>query len=98
MAKTAGLISAWTRDLDAMIEVNAHVRAYCGVCKKYQDIDIPALRERVGGSYSLLNRRCKCRLTPGCKGWNKFMYLHGVMRILADEETRRRWESDWMRK
>ncbi len=94
MAKHAGILRAFTRDLDAMIEANAHIRAWCEGCKEWRDLDLLALRDKVGGSYSLLNRRCRCRLTPGCTGWNRFMYLAGVMRHLADEETLLRWENE----
>lgn len=91
MAKSAPLIPAWTRTLDAMIAEAVLVKVHCDRCKVYRDVDLAALREKVGGGYSLVNRRCKCRLTPGCKGWNYFLYLHGVMRHLAELDVRNRW-------
>lgn len=94
MAKKAGMLPAWANSLDAMIEANAHIRAWCAVCKEFRDLDLVALRLRVGPGYSLLNRRCRCRMTPGCPGVNRFMYLAGVMRHLADEATLRRWEAE----
>lgn len=93
MAKTAGWLPAWANSLDAMIEAGALIRVWCWACKKSGDVDLFALRERVGPGYSLLNRRCRCRLTPGCPGWNRFMYLVGVMRHLADDATLARWEA-----
>lgn len=87
------MLPAWANSLDAMIEANAHIRVWCTACKEFRDLDLVGLRERVGPGYSLLNRRCRCRLTPGCQGLNRFMYLAGVMRHLADEETLLRWGS-----
>lgn len=53
-------------------------RVNCTRCSAWQDIDIEALREKVGGDYSLWNRRTRCRLTPGCAGWNRFRHnCHG---------------------
>lgn len=91
MAKRAAMIPSWVRDLDAMIADGVQVRVRCADCRTWRDLDLVALRAVVGGGYSLLNRRCKCRLTPGCAGWNYFMYLHGVMRPLADDATLDRW-------
>jgi hypothetical protein len=43
-------------------------------------VDLIQLRLRVGGKYSLVNRRCRCRLTANCPGWNRFYYLQGCNR------------------
>jgi hypothetical protein len=61
------------------------------VCKRCRVVDLAKLREIKGGSYSLINRRTRCKLKPGCTGWVRFHYLHGVMRPLWDEATGRRW-------
>lgn len=42
--------------------------------------DIEALAAKVGLDFTLDNRRCRCRLTPGCDGWNTFFHLSGVYR------------------
>lgn len=81
MAKS---LPTWTRNLDALIEEGVPIRVWCTGCKVSRDVDLVALREKVGGSYSLQNRRCRCRLTPGCPGWNQFDYLLGVFRPLRD--------------
>lgn len=91
MAKRAAFIPAWTQSLDALIAENQPIRVACTECREWREVDLVALRERVGGSYSLLNRRCPCRLTPGCNGWNAFLYQQGVFRPLRDEETAARW-------
>jgi len=44
-----------------------------------------------GRDYALLNRRCRCRLTEGCKGWYTFHYCRRGYRVLAEPEVRDRW-------
>lgn len=97
MAKKSAFIPTWVRSLDSMIEADALIRVACDQCKVWQDVDLVALRKKVGGDYSLLNRRCRCRLTTGCKGWNRFSYCNGVMRDLAEPEVRDRWLRESMR-
>ncbi|WP_408585892.1 hypothetical protein [Novosphingobium sp.] len=87
MAKRAAILPSWVQTLDAMVEHGTQIRVYCTRCKECRDVDLVGLRERVGGGYSLINRQCKCRLTPGCAGWNRFTYLHGVFRNLRDERS-----------
>lgn len=74
-----------------MIVTERPVKAACDYCRAEKPVNLERLRERVGGSYSLLNRRCRCVLTPGCAGWVRFHYLHGVWRPLWDEATMLRW-------
>lgn len=74
-----------------MVRENAEVAAVCDRCKGRQQIDLPALLAKVGPDYSLINRRCRCRITPGCTGWNTFRYLWGVYRGLYDDATSERW-------
>lgn len=80
-----------------MIADNVLIKVHCDKCKECREVDLVALREQTSGSYSLLNRRCRCRLTPGCDGWNSFMYLGGVMRMLVEPEVRDRWLAEEMR-
>jgi|JI10StandDraft_1071094.scaffolds.fasta_scaffold2386218_2 hypothetical protein len=91
MAKHPALFPTWIRTLDAAIEEGAPIRASCTKCRQWQDVDLVVLRERVGGSYSLINRRTRCRITEGCNGWNRFHYLLGVFRPLWDDATSDRW-------
>jgi hypothetical protein len=91
MAKTAGIIPSWVKTLDVMIEAKAVIKVQCDICRIDREVDLHRLRARVGGDYSLLNRRCRCRLTDGCKGWNTFHYCRGVYRVLAEPEVRKRW-------
>jgi hypothetical protein len=91
MAKSSAFIPSWVRTLDAMIETDARIRVGCDQCKVWRDVDLVGLREKVGGDYSLLNRRCRCRLTAGCDGWTTLQYCSGVFRHLAEPEVRDRW-------
>lgn len=87
-------IPAWARTLGAMIDNGTTVQVYCSTCRVFRRLtldDMRSLAEKVGRDYSLVNRRCRCRLTPGCRGWNKFQYLLGVMRNLADPNVADRW-------
>lgn len=89
----AGL-PAWVQTLGAMIDDDAHVQVHCGQClvyRRFTRADLEALAAKVGRGYSLVNRRCRCRLTKGCQGWNSFDYLLGIYRPLADRETLDRW-------
>lgn len=85
---------AWLENLGAMIDGDAHIQASCTACGQYVRFaraDLEALAAKVGRDFSLRNRRCRCRLTPGCRGWNRFFYLAGVYRPLWDEEIAVRW-------
>jgi hypothetical protein len=91
MGKTAPLTPLWVRSIDAMIAADIGARVMCDGCSAYQDLDLVELRAKVGGSYSLFNRRCRCRLTPDCKGWNRFYYLNGMAWAMWDDATADRW-------
>lgn len=82
------------RTLDASIRACVEISASCTACKKWQELDLLALREKVGRGYSLINRRTRCRITPGCEGWNLFHYKSGPYRPLWDARTAERWARD----
>lgn len=86
MGKNAPLVPDWVRSLDALIAAKVRVTANCTLCGAHDFIDLEALREKVGGEYSLWNRRCRCRLTPGCEGWNRFRYVKGMAWPMWDDE------------
>jgi hypothetical protein len=50
------------------------------LCGAWRDLDLAALAAKVGPTYSLWNRRTRCRLTEGCAGWNRF-YSSGRGRL-----------------
>jgi hypothetical protein len=88
---------AWTHTLDSMIEQVSdgfQVKASCTVCGGWRRLDrvaLERLREKVGGGFSLVNKRCACRLRPGCPGKNRFHYQSGVMRPLWDDHALAWW-------
>ncbi|MFZ3484234.1 hypothetical protein [Sphingomonas sp. 3-13AW] len=79
--------------MGAMIDGGAEVRILCEERCGSTDLDVAALAARVGRDYSLIGRRCRCRITPGCAGWNHFYYLHGVFRPLWSDADLARWSS-----
>lgn len=81
----------WTRTLGSMLNGGCAVRALCDRCKGSRDVDLDALAARVGLEYSLIDRRCRCRLTAGCRGWNRFYYRQAVFRPLWTDERARQW-------
>jgi len=74
-----------------MAQCGHRVTTSCQTCRAYREIDLVELATRVGPQYSLVNRRCRCRLTKGCQGWNRFFVLLGVVRPLWDDATAMRW-------
>lgn len=91
MGKNAPLVPNWVRSLDSLIEQGVRVTVSCTLCNAHDVVDLVALRDKVGGNYSLWNRRCRCRLTEGCTGWNRFRYVNGMAWAMWDDEVARRW-------
>lgn len=81
----------WARTLGAMIDRGVEVRVICEGSCSYIDLDLAGLAARVGRDYSLIGRRCRCRITPGCGSWNRFHYLLGVYRPLWTSDDVLRW-------
>jgi hypothetical protein len=95
MAKSRAIFPAWVQTLGAMSDEGAEVYASCsGACRGHVEIDPAALIDKVGRSYSLVNRRSRCK-AEGCKGWWRVFYKLGVFRPLWDEATDERWGNDW---
>ncbi len=88
----------WARTLGAMIDEGCKVRAICDRCHEWKDVDITALAARVGPEYSLINRRCPCRLRQGCAGWNRFYILLAVYRPLWTDERSKQWTLEDLRR
>lgn len=70
---------------------HARVQVRCDVCDVWRDVDLDAIIAAKGENYSLVNRRYRCKLTPGCEGWNDFRYQSGVMLPLVTEAQTDRW-------
>jgi hypothetical protein len=85
-----------SRTLGELVAYNMPALVTCTTCKAHRQIDLPALIEKVGPDYSLWNRRCRCRLTDGCMGWNRFFVGGGWPTKSWDDATEDRWmEMDW---
>lgn len=88
----------WMRKLSTILEWGTLVRVVCTSCDATRDLRMPeiaALIEKVGPDYSLINRRCRCRLTPNCRGWNRFRYNGaGGMYPLWTEAQEARWNAE----
>ena len=67
------------------------VTVSCTACDEGRLVDLEALCMEMGARFSLINRRARCRLTPGCRGWNRFFYQSGVMRPLWTEDQADAW-------
>ena len=79
-----------------MIEHGFTAFGRCTTCGKEKAVDLPALAAKMGGEYSLWNRRCRCRLTEGCRGWVRFYVGPGWPTPAFDESTGWRWfEAEW---
>lgn len=72
------------------------VKVGCDTCKVWRSVDLDALAAdpKRGPSFSLVDRRYRCRLKPNCTGWNRFFYYSGVMRPLWSEQTALRWSAE----
>lgn len=92
MAKSAGWFPAWVKTVQASIDEQIEIRAWCdaGCRKDIVVVDLERIKAAKGPDYSLINKRTRCK-TPGCKGWVKFHYPSGVYRPLFDFETAVKW-------
>ena len=79
------------RTLGQMIDGGFEAYAECHTCHGHQVIDLEALAAKVGRDYSLWNRRCECRWTPGCKGYTVFLCGGGWPYLMADEARAMWW-------
>ncbi|NIJ07260.1 hypothetical protein FHS31_000856 [Sphingomonas vulcanisoli] len=79
------------RTLGQMVDNGFTAFARCRGCGKVKQIDLDALIAKVGRDYSLWNRRCRCRLTEGCSGWNIFEVGPGWHVAAYDPSQDQRW-------
>jgi hypothetical protein len=88
---------AWTQTVGSMKATrdakpdHFGVRVSCDSCRQGRDVDLDAIIARKGPDFSLVNRRSRCRFTPGCRGSNRFFFQHGVMRPLWTQEQVEIW-------
>lgn len=74
-----------------MLDEPHGVQASCNVCREFRPVDLVRVASFKGRDYSLINKRTRCTFTPGCGGWVRFHFRHGVMRPLWDNKTAMRW-------
>lgn len=93
---------AWTASVGAMLDAHQQgskgcaVQVSCTKCRLWRPVALGELVAAKGRDWSLINRRYRCRMSPGCDGWNRFHYQSGVMRPLWTEEQGDAWAAaDW---
>ncbi|MCB2048584.1 MAG: hypothetical protein KDE32_10195 [Novosphingobium sp.] len=74
VGKRTPLRPGFTHSLAGLIDRQVPVRAMCDTCARFRDIDLDALAQVKGMDYDLWNKRTRCRIEPGCKGWNRFYF------------------------
>lgn len=92
-------IPPWASDIRSMLTAyedrRCRIRVRCLLCRASRDLnyrDLERIADAKGLSYSLYNRRTRCRLTTGCTGWNVFGYSTGCwVYHLYDERQEDRW-------
>ena len=93
-------IPTWASDVRAMMRAYATdsrftIRVRCLTCRGSRELafrDLERIADSKGLSYSLYNRRTRCRLTTRCDGWNVFGYSAGIwVYHLYDEAQLSRW-------
>ncbi len=67
------------------------VTVTCDTCKQGRDVDLDALIAAKGENFSLVNKRYRCKFSPGCPGHNRFHFQGGVMRPLWSETQADKW-------
>lgn len=79
-----------------MLNMGLKARVTCTVCKTSREIDLEALVAKVGDDYTLFNKRTRCKLTPGCRGWNRFLHANSGGMGMWDAAQENRWvAADW---
>src|SRR3546814_11428576 len=92
MADRSGFNRYYEPTLGDMLRTGVRANVACTVCKCERAINLQNLIDKVGPDYSLYNRRCRCRLLPGCEGWNYFLHdRSGVFLPLRSAERHPRW-------
>jgi hypothetical protein len=67
----------WCRTVGGAINQGAVVRAVCSSCGTMFDVDLVALRDRRGGSFSLIDQHTQCRISL-CRGRAFFIAAGGM--------------------
>lgn len=73
MAKTVEFWPKWVETVSDMIAAETVVRAACEKCRTFFDVDLVALKVLKGGSYSLIDKYPRCKISA-CRGRCFFLY------------------------
>lgn len=68
----------------------------CNRCQCERILNIEMLIAKVGPDYSLHNRRCRCKLLPGCPGSNGDQAALVATAAMASRVSRD-WKGYWQR-
>lgn len=94
MANRANFNRGFSPNVGEMIAMGLSIKAVCDQCKCEKAVDLKSLAAIKGPRYSLFNRRCRCKLLPGCEGWNRFLHNRsGIWLGFHDPGTAARWIS-----
>jgi hypothetical protein len=68
--RDAGIVNrpAWTLTVGDLADAAAAVHAYCPRCDHSTLVDVGPILAKYGRSFSLWNRRPRCRIRPDCDG------------------------------
>jgi len=97
--KNEGITPSWVMTLGSMADTIAerpefYIQVRCRKCRQFKTLDIPTLTAKLGRDYRLLDKRTRCRLTPGCDGWNVFGWSTGTwVNPLSTWAQEERWMS-----
>ncbi|ALJ12655.1 hypothetical protein ATM17_12605 [Sphingopyxis macrogoltabida] len=92
MADRSGFNRFFQPTLGDMLRIGVGAKVACNRCQCERVINLEMLIAKVGPSYSLFNRRCRCKLLPGCQGWNYFLHdRSGVWLPFRDAAAADRW-------
>lgn len=84
--------------LDNIIAGERRIEARCQGCRHAREVPLSELRElrdKVGGSFSLIGRRGRCK-QPGCSGRTRFHYFNAFWWPLWTDADADRWmDGDW---
>lgn len=96
MGKSQGVIAlAGVATLDLIIEGERRIQARCQGCGHSRDISLDELRDlrdKVGGSFSLIGRRGRCE-QPHCSGRTRFRYYNAFWWPMWTDDDSDRWDA-----
>lgn len=95
-SKGERITPSWVMTLGAIADTQAEhphyfIRVSCRKCREHRDLDIPALIEKVGRDFTLLDKRTRCRITPGLSRLERLLLFN---RLLDPQHVQREEKPD----